>query len=205
MIVLSQSGVAELERVLGAHVADQSIPGVVALIGCEVTTMIVAVGALALDDERPVQRNTIFRIASMTKPITAALLMMLVEDGLLRLDEPIDRPGLGLWSRRDGSGKCGWRSARCLRLGRGIRDILVQRSGPRDDGDPVDSAPFRQSRSATGPQVFSACRRCGGCQAGSGLIARSQPGGRRAVAKVFWFFFSKKNCFLSILPQAVAG
>ena len=37
------------------------------------------------------RRDTIFRIASMTKPIVAAATMILVEDGTIRLDEPIDR------------------------------------------------------------------------------------------------------------------
>jgi CubicO group peptidase (beta-lactamase class C family) len=37
------------------------------------------------------RRDTIFRIASLTKPILAAATMMLVEDGTLALDEPIDR------------------------------------------------------------------------------------------------------------------
>ena len=37
------------------------------------------------------RRDTIFRIASMTKPITAAAAMILVEECKLRLDEPVDR------------------------------------------------------------------------------------------------------------------
>lgn len=37
------------------------------------------------------QRDSIFRIASMSKAITAAAVMMLVEDGKLKLDEPVDR------------------------------------------------------------------------------------------------------------------
>lgn len=37
------------------------------------------------------RRDTIFRIASMTKPVTATAVMMLGEEGKLRLDEPVDR------------------------------------------------------------------------------------------------------------------
>jgi CubicO group peptidase (beta-lactamase class C family) len=47
----------------------------------------------------PVPRDAIFRIASMTKPITAVAAMMLVE-GKLRLDEPIDRLAPELADRR---------------------------------------------------------------------------------------------------------
>src|SRR5206468_11901060 len=39
----------------------------------------------------PIRRDTIFRITSMTKPILALATMMLVEDGALALDEPVDR------------------------------------------------------------------------------------------------------------------
>src|SRR5262249_11946904 len=39
----------------------------------------------------PMRRDAIFRIASMTKPITAVAALMLVEDGKLALDEPVDR------------------------------------------------------------------------------------------------------------------
>jgi CubicO group peptidase (beta-lactamase class C family) len=51
-------------------------------------------------DAAPVQRDTIVRIASMTKPVTAAVAMMLVEDGKLKLHEPIDRLAPELANRR---------------------------------------------------------------------------------------------------------
>ena len=38
----------------------------------------------------PMQRDTIFRIASISKPITAVAAMMLVEECVLRLDDPVD-------------------------------------------------------------------------------------------------------------------
>jgi len=45
------------------------------------------------DRERrePMRRDTLFRIASLTKPITAAAAMILVEEGRIGLDEPLDR------------------------------------------------------------------------------------------------------------------
>src|SRR5439155_586774 len=43
------------------------------------------------DSDKPMKRDTIFRLASLTKPILATATMMLVEDGTLALDEPIDR------------------------------------------------------------------------------------------------------------------
>ena len=46
---------------------------------------------MSLGQPAPMKRNTIFRIASLTKPITAAAAMILVEECKLRLDESIDQ------------------------------------------------------------------------------------------------------------------
>jgi len=45
---------------------------------------------MAFDSDAPMRRDTIFRIASVTKPIVAAAVMILVEECRLRLDEPVD-------------------------------------------------------------------------------------------------------------------
>ena len=45
---------------------------------------------MAFDSGEPMRRDTIFRIASVTKPIMAAAAMILVEECVLRLDDPVD-------------------------------------------------------------------------------------------------------------------
>ncbi len=50
-----------------------------------------AIGTKVVGGSDPMRRNTIFHIASMTKPITAAAAMILVEECKLRLDELVDR------------------------------------------------------------------------------------------------------------------
>ena len=65
--------------------------GMVALVGEGETSEIVTAGAQSLGGGPPMRETTIFRIASMTKPITAVAALMLVEDGKLALDEPVDR------------------------------------------------------------------------------------------------------------------
>jgi CubicO group peptidase (beta-lactamase class C family) len=50
-----------------------------------------AIGMKAVGGSDPIRRDTIFRIASMTKPITAAATMILVEECQVRLDEPVDQ------------------------------------------------------------------------------------------------------------------
>jgi CubicO group peptidase (beta-lactamase class C family) len=48
-------------------------------------------GFADIERQRPVERDTIFRIHSMTKPLTSVLLMMLVEEGVVGLDDPVHR------------------------------------------------------------------------------------------------------------------
>src|SRR5437867_10313392 len=50
-----------------------------------------AVGWQDREQKIPVRRDTIFRLASMTKPITAVAAMMLIEDGKMAFDDPVDR------------------------------------------------------------------------------------------------------------------
>ncbi len=81
------------ERVRAAaepHVGDARVPGLVALVARGDEVHVEALGRLGIG-RPPVRRDSLFRIASTTKPITAALTMALVEEGLIGLDEPVDR------------------------------------------------------------------------------------------------------------------
>jgi CubicO group peptidase (beta-lactamase class C family) len=50
-----------------------------------------ALGFMDVERKRPVRDDTIFRIYSMTKPLTSVAFMMLVEEGLVALDDPVHR------------------------------------------------------------------------------------------------------------------
>lgn len=50
-----------------------------------------AQGLADLESKRPMQKDTIFRIASMSKPVAAAAILMLLEDGKVRLDDPVSK------------------------------------------------------------------------------------------------------------------
>jgi len=67
------------------------IPGVVTAVSRRDEVYIDAIGTKAFGSDAPMRRDTIFRIASMTKPITAAATMILIEECKLRLDEPVTR------------------------------------------------------------------------------------------------------------------
>jgi CubicO group peptidase (beta-lactamase class C family) len=85
----SKAGLARMHDVMARHVGER-MPGLVALVSRGGETHVDAIGKLSFEDDAPMRRDAIFRIASMTKPVTAAAAMILVEDGRLRLDDPVD-------------------------------------------------------------------------------------------------------------------
>jgi CubicO group peptidase (beta-lactamase class C family) len=88
---LSRSGIERMHRVLSGHVERQEIPGIVALVSRHDAVHVETLGTMFFDQSEPMHRDAIFRIASITKPVTAVAAMMLVEDCKLRLDDAIDR------------------------------------------------------------------------------------------------------------------
>lgn len=88
--VLSKAGLERMHRVLSGHVERQEVPGLVALVSRGDEVHAEALGTLFLGQAAPMRRDTIFRIASISKPVTAAAAMMLVEDCKIRLDDAID-------------------------------------------------------------------------------------------------------------------
>ena len=82
---------SRISAALEPFVADGSIPGLVAHIGFGAASDTIALGRMAFESEAPMRPDALFRIASMTKVITAAAAMMLIEDGKLKRDEPVDR------------------------------------------------------------------------------------------------------------------
>lgn len=79
-----------LRDILEAYVADGTVPGAVALVARGDRTEVEAVGSADTDGAAPMARGSIFRIASITKPMTAAAVMTLVEDGRIALHDPVD-------------------------------------------------------------------------------------------------------------------
>lgn len=80
-----------LHERLKAHVDRGDRPGLVTLLARGRETHVDAIGTVAFGSDRPMQRDTIFRIASITKPVVAAATLTLIQEGRLQLDEPIDR------------------------------------------------------------------------------------------------------------------
>lgn len=87
---LSPEGLARFSEIATRLVASGEMLGVVALVarGDQVHTE--ALGSLSVGGP-PMREDSMFRVASMTKPITGAATIALVTEGLLHLDEPVDR------------------------------------------------------------------------------------------------------------------
>ncbi|WP_371477341.1 serine hydrolase domain-containing protein [Kitasatospora sp. NBC_00315] len=86
----SGSGLARLREAMAGHVEHGGVPGLVALVSRRGEVHVEVHGRAALGG-RPMARDTIFRVASLTKPVTAVAAMILVEECRLRLDDPVDR------------------------------------------------------------------------------------------------------------------
>ena len=86
----SKKQLDQMHEVMAGHVERGEVPGLVTLVSHRGDIHVDAIGRLAFDGP-PMARDTIFRITSMTKPVTAVAAMILVEEGKLQLDEPVDR------------------------------------------------------------------------------------------------------------------
>ncbi|CAM3473038.1 class A beta-lactamase-related serine hydrolase [Brevibacillus invocatus] len=87
---LSKSRLDHMHTIMRGYVERGELPGLVTLVSKHGEVHVDAVGKKANGGGNPIQRDTIFRIASMTKPITAVAAMILVEECKLRLDDPVD-------------------------------------------------------------------------------------------------------------------
>jgi CubicO group peptidase (beta-lactamase class C family) len=86
----SKTGLDRLREVLAQHVESGKIPGLVALVGRGDETHVEALGTMRHDGGPPMRRDTIFRMASTSKPVAVAAAMVLLDECRLRLDDPVD-------------------------------------------------------------------------------------------------------------------
>jgi CubicO group peptidase (beta-lactamase class C family) len=87
---LSKSRLQRMHDVLSGYIERKHLPGLVALVSRNEEVHVETLGTMLIGDPAPMKRDTIFRIASITKPITAVAAMILVEECKLRLDDSIE-------------------------------------------------------------------------------------------------------------------
>jgi CubicO group peptidase (beta-lactamase class C family) len=87
----TDEGLAALDATLAGHASTGAVPGLVALVARGEEVHVTSAGHKAAGDNAPIGRDAIFRIASLTKPVTGVAAMLLIEDGAMALDDPVER------------------------------------------------------------------------------------------------------------------
>ena len=88
---LSTERLARLRSVMRERVERGDAPGIVTAVSRQGETQIDTIGVKTLGTDDVMRRDTLFRIASITKPIMAVATLSLIEETRLRLDDPVDR------------------------------------------------------------------------------------------------------------------
>ncbi|HKD70172.1 MAG TPA: serine hydrolase domain-containing protein [Candidatus Binataceae bacterium] len=147
----SKARLGRMHDVMAGYVERGEVPGVVTLLSRRGEVHVDTIGTKAVGTRDPMRRDTIFRIASMTKPITAVATMMLVEECKVRLDEPVDRllpelAGPRVMRRLDGPVDDTVPAHRPITL----RDLLTFRMGFGVIMGPQDAHPIQKAMKEAG-------------------------------------------------------
>jgi CubicO group peptidase (beta-lactamase class C family) len=154
---LSVTGLRRLREVLTRHVESGKIPGLVALVSRGGHTHVEAIGTMRHDGGAPMRRDTIFRMASTSKPVSIAAAMVLLDECRLRLDDVVDPwlPELAdrqVLSRPDAPLDDTVPTRRPIT----VRDVLTSTFGLGMDmtslGSPIMNAVFEQDLTPSGPE-----------------------------------------------------
>lgn len=87
---LSTERLQRFERLIDNHINDKKIAGAVTLIARKGKIAHLRAAGLA-DIDKPMKTDSIFRIVSMTKPITSTAIMLLYEQGKLLISDPVSK------------------------------------------------------------------------------------------------------------------
>ena len=87
---MSGERLARVRDAVQRHVDSGALPGVVTLVARNGRIVhFEAQGLIDVESKKPMPKDGVFRLASMSKPITAVAVMMLVEEGTVRLSDPV--------------------------------------------------------------------------------------------------------------------
>jgi len=89
---LSAERLKRIRSVVQSHIDAKDFAGAVTLVARKGKVVhFEAQGTTDLESAKPMRTDTLFRMASMTKPITAVAVLMMMEEGKLRLTDPVSR------------------------------------------------------------------------------------------------------------------
>jgi CubicO group peptidase (beta-lactamase class C family) len=91
-IGMSSERLRRIHEAIQRHIDTGEISGAVTLVARRGRLVhFEAHGLMDIESKRPMQKDAIFRIASMSKPITGVAVMMMLEEGKIRLNDPVSR------------------------------------------------------------------------------------------------------------------
>jgi len=91
-IGMSSERLRRIHEAIQRHIDTGEISGAVTLVARRGRLVhFEAHGLMDIESKRPMQKDAIFRIASMSKPITSVAVMMMLEEGKIRLNDPVSR------------------------------------------------------------------------------------------------------------------
>ena len=89
---LSHERLARVHETMERYIADHQISGAVTLVARQGHVVhLEAHGLMDLESNKPMAKDSIFRIWSMTKPVAGTAILMLLEEGKIRLNDPVSR------------------------------------------------------------------------------------------------------------------
>jgi CubicO group peptidase (beta-lactamase class C family) len=89
---MSTERLQRIGQTVQRHIETGSISGAVTLVARRgLVVHFEAHGLMDLESKRPMDKGGLFRLASMSKPVTAVAVMMMLEEGKLRLNDPVSR------------------------------------------------------------------------------------------------------------------
>src|SRR5215470_8239948 len=89
---LSSERLARITEMMKRHIAAGEISGGVTLVARHGRIAhFEATGATDIESKKPMTKDAVFRIASMTKPVTGVAIMMMMEEGKLRITDPVSK------------------------------------------------------------------------------------------------------------------
>src|SRR5687768_662178 len=89
---MSAERLARIKEAVQRHIDNGSVPGAVTAVARNGKLVhLEAHGVIDVETRKPMPKDAIFRLASMSKPVVAVTVMMMIEEGKVRLNDPISR------------------------------------------------------------------------------------------------------------------
>jgi CubicO group peptidase (beta-lactamase class C family) len=89
---LSSERLQRIHAMIQRHIDLGDVSGAVTLVARKGQVAFVdALGVMDLESKKPMTRDCVFRLASMTKPVIGTAIMMMIEEGKVQLGDPVSK------------------------------------------------------------------------------------------------------------------